>query len=420
MITASAIEEKLRSIVGSDYFRAATVDDAVSGVQPKFVAEPADEHELASVLSCANDAGIAVIPRGGGSKLAWGNPLKRAHLILSTARLNQVLEHAWADLTVTVEAGCTLRALQQKLALHRQRLALDALWPERATMGGLLSTNDSGALRLRFGSLRDLIIGVTLALPDGTLASSGGKVVKNVAGYDLPKLVTGAFGTLGVITRAIFRLHPLPRSIRTLSISAAHVEEAQSRMLAIQDSNLAHTALQVRGDSGGQIVVDILFEATDAGLAAQESQSRALVGESVVQQSTNGVWSAREDVWRRPLENVVVAKLSVLPSAIAKTLRLVEQIANPQTVPFQYVVQAGGLGALRLEGEVTALRAVMEQVRRELESTGASLIVFHRPPGLESLDAWGSPADSISVMRALKYQLDPKATLNPGRFVGGI
>src|SRR5207302_4207274 len=138
-----------------------------------------------------------VIPLCGCTKLSWGNPPSRASLLRSTARLNRVLEHAWADLTVTIGAGCTIQTLQQTLAQHGQCLALDPLWPEKATVGGILSTNDSGALRLRFGALRDLIIGVTIALPDGTLASSGGKVVKNVAGYDLPKLATGALGTLG-------------------------------------------------------------------------------------------------------------------------------------------------------------------------------------------------------------------------------
>ena len=182
MITASAIEERLRSIVGVRHFRAATASDTILGVEPKFVAEPASERELAALLSSANEAQIAVIPRGGGTKLAWGNPPKRADLVLSTARLNRVLEHAWADLTVSVEAGCSLLTLQEKLAQHGQRLALDGLQPESATIGGILSTNDSGVLRLRFGALRDLVIGVTLALPDGTLASSGGKVVKNVAG----------------------------------------------------------------------------------------------------------------------------------------------------------------------------------------------------------------------------------------------
>jgi len=140
----------------------------------------------------------------------------RMDLVLSTQGLNRVLEHAAGDMTCTVEAGCTITALRQVLARHGQRLALDPLWPDCATVGGVLATNDSGPLRQAFGSARDLLIGVTIALPDGTLARSGGKVVKNVAGYDLPKLMVGALGTLGVITQATFRLHPLPRESGTL------------------------------------------------------------------------------------------------------------------------------------------------------------------------------------------------------------
>jgi glycolate oxidase FAD binding subunit len=419
MITASTIEEKLRSIVGTEYFRAATVSDAVMGVQPQFVVEPASEQELAAVLSCANDAEIAVIPRGGATKLTWGNPPKRAGLILSTARLNRILEHAWADLTVTVEAGCTLQALQEKLAQHGQRLALDGLWPEHATIGGALSTNDSGALRLRFGALRDLIIGVTIALPDGTLASSGGKVVKNVAGYDLPKLTTGALGTLGIIARAIFRLHPSPSGRRTISFSATSVDEMQRQILAIQDAKLAHTALQIRGDSGGRFAADILFEGTEAGLAAQESQLLTLVGGSALQQSAEFVWDARQDLWPPPV-NAVIAKLSVLPSAIATTIHSVKRIADPRNLHFQYVVSATGIGTLRVEGHAKAFKPAIEQIRAELESSRSSLVVLHQPLGLEPLDAWGSAGDAISLMRAVKYQLDPKNILNPGRFVGGI
>ncbi|PYT61288.1 MAG: FAD-binding oxidoreductase, partial [Acidobacteria bacterium] len=197
----ATLENNFRAVLRADQMRSASPSDVVSGVQPQLILEPATEQHLAAALRLSNEARLAVIPRGGATKLAWGNSPSRADLILSTTRLNRVLEHAWADLTVTVEAGCTFQTLQETLAQHGQRLALDPLWPEKATVGGILSTNDSGALRLRFGSLRDLIIGVTIALPDGTLASSGGKVVKNVAGYDLPKLVTGAFGTLGVITR---------------------------------------------------------------------------------------------------------------------------------------------------------------------------------------------------------------------------
>src|SRR5258708_18150315 len=223
------------------------------------VIEPATAQELAAELKRAEGAGIAVAPRGGGTKAEWGNPPARCDAVVSTARLNRVIEHAWADLTVTVEAGCTLANLQTTLAEHGQRLAVDALWPERATIGGILSTNDTGALRLSFGGLRDLIIGATVALADGTLAVSGGKVVKNVAGYDLPKLVTGALGTLGVITQAVFRLHPLPRHSRTFSISAGDGVEMQQFVLAVQNSKLAHTFLQSHFFYDTSPVSDVLF-----------------------------------------------------------------------------------------------------------------------------------------------------------------
>src|SRR5580698_656701 len=159
------IENEFRAILAGDCIRAATASDAVCGVQPRLVLEPANEQQLAAVLRVANDASLAVISRGGGTKLSWGNPPSRADLILSTVRLDKIIEHAWADLTVSVEAGCTVQRLQSALAQHGQRLALDPLWPAEATIGGVLSTNDSGSLRLRFGALRDLIIGVTLALP---------------------------------------------------------------------------------------------------------------------------------------------------------------------------------------------------------------------------------------------------------------
>src|SRR5207245_6008560 len=153
--------------------------------------EPGSVDEVATLLRDASRDGLAVIPRGGGTKLDWGRPPRRADLVLSTVRLDRVLEHAWGDMTATVEAGCTVARLQHALAEHGQRLACGPLWPEGANISGILAASDNGPLRARCGALRDLIIGVTLVLADGTVAKSGGKVVKNVAGYDLPKLAAG-------------------------------------------------------------------------------------------------------------------------------------------------------------------------------------------------------------------------------------
>jgi len=417
----SALRYKFIAIAGNDNVRAATAADAVWGVQPKLVIMPGTESEISEILRLSNAAGLAVIPRGGGTKFGWGNPPARADLILSTARLNEIIEHAWADLTVTVEAGCTIQRLQETLAEHGQRLALDPLWPEKATIGGVLSTNDSGALRLRFGGLRDLIIGATIALADGTLASSGGKVVKNVAGYDLPKLVTGALGTLGVITRAVFRLHPLPRNTRSFSVATANPEEAQRFVLAVQDSKLAHTFLQSHFSDDALPVSDILFEGTEAGLVAQEAQLRNLAAPANVSGTSTSSWTAREELWTlADPENTAIAKVSVLPANIARMMKLVEHIANGQQVRWRALMYATGLGWLRLEGKVGALRGALQALRNELESQQGSLVALHRPEKMPAFDTWGNAGDALPLMKAVKQQLDAKSTLNPGRFVGGI
>jgi glycolate oxidase FAD binding subunit len=414
-----SVEDALRGIASATHVRPGGADDFIDGAPGRFVVEPGSEQELSAVLRYANEAGLRVAPRGGGSKLTWGNPPEHVDLIVSMARLDQIIEHAWADLTVTVEAGCTMQNLQERLAQHGQRLALDAMWPERATVGGVLSTNDSGALRLRFGGMRDLIIGVTLALPDGTLARSGGKVVKNVAGYDLPKLATGALGTLGVIARATFRLHPLPQHTRTLSIRAGDPVEMQHCLLAIQDSQLAPSALQVRLAANAPAAIDILFEGTPPGLAAQEARMRDLVEPLPVTETGAEAWAARQRLWSFT-KTEAVAKLSMLPAEIAEVFDAVRRVASANTTHWSAVVQATGLGLLRLDGATDALYASLQQLRAVLECSGGALVILSCPADMAPLDAWGEAGDAQAVMRAIKQQLDPRGTLNPARFAGGI
>ena len=424
MTTSTGIAEKFESIVGAANVRAAAATDAIVACQPEYFVSPGTEHELAAILAFANETGIAVIPRGGGTKLDWGNPPRRGGIILSTLRLNRVLEHAWADLTVTVEAGCTVQALQNKLGQHGQRLAVDALWPDRATIGGLLSTNDSGVLRLRFGGLRDLIIGVTLALPDGTLASSGGKVVKNVAGYDLPKLATGAFGTLGVITRAVFRLHPLPWAASSITCVANGIPAAQHLIALLLDSNLAYSALQIRfvSTSEREISIDLLFEGTDSGRVAQIARVNSLADSIPVSEANSSVWNARENLHSAAIaasSSSVLLKISARPADAMNALAdLRAMSANPAKL--DAVVQATGLGTILLKGDADQLRSILEGFRKRMEGTGGSMVILGNSPATKGLEAWGDPGDAIGVMRALKKQLDPKDTLNPGRFVGGI
>jgi len=419
--TANTFENDVREIVTAKYVRAAVASDAVAGAQPRLVVEPGSELELAKVLKLANAAGLAVIPRGGGTKLEWGNRPARADVILSTAQLHRVIEHAWADLTVSVEAGCTIARLQETLAKHGQRLALDALWPERATVGGVLSTNDSGALRLRFGSLRDLVIGVTLVLADGTVASSGGRVVKNVAGYDLPKLVTGALGTLGIITRAFFRLHPLPKETRTVSCVTEDVREAQRLVTAIQNSKLAHSALQICCEAEMQPRVDLLFEGTDAGLMAQVEQVKSLMRSATIADAGDA-WNARQAIHsagKQRESEFAAAKFATLPAQMAEAIETMARLSGAG-VRWKVATQATGIGWARLEGAAPAVESMLREFRACLERFGGSLVVAHRPPGMAELDAWGSAGDALPLMSAVRRQFDPQGTLNTGRFVGGI
>jgi glycolate oxidase FAD binding subunit len=417
----SSLQYRLISFLGQEHVHATSAADIVAGVQPKLVIVPGSESELAGALRLISNAGLTAFPRGGGTKIGWGNPPSRADIIISTGRLNEITEHAWADLTVSVGAGCTIQVLQESLAQHGQRLALDPLWPEKATVGGVLSTNDSGALRLRFGALRDLVIGVTLALPDGTLASSGGKVVKNVAGYDLPKLVTGAFGTLGVITRAVFRLHPLPRNTRSFSIRAKEAEEARHLIHTIQSSKLAHTALQARFENDAAPLVDILFEGTKAGLSAQGAYLRKLVETASLTEASPEIWNARQDLWSFATpESYAIAKISILPAEIDKSISAVAKSAKARQLRWKTVGQATGIGFLRLEGDAADLLVSLQELRDRFERSSGSLVVLDRPAGMTTLDAWGSTGDALPLMKAVKQQLDPRNTLNPGRFVGGI
>ena len=213
--------------------RAAGGGDSVAGVTPRYAASPASVAEASAVMRVAAEQNLAVVARGSGSRLDWGAPPRRCDLVVDTLRLDQVVEHAAGDLVARVQAGVGLRQLGQVLAAAGQQLALDVAPAAgggqpapTGTVGGTLATGTAGPRRLRYGTPRDLVIGITVVRADGTVASSGGKVVKNVAGYDLGKLFTGSYGTLGLIVEAVFRLHPLPATAAYTTVDAAGPADA--------------------------------------------------------------------------------------------------------------------------------------------------------------------------------------------------
>ena len=411
----------LEAIVGREYIWPASIRDAIDGLEPAKVIAPANTQQIAEILRYCNAAGLAIIPRGGGTKLGWGNRPQKADLILSTERLDKVVEHAWGDMTTTVEAGCTIANLQQVLQEHGQRLAADPLWPESGTVGGFLATADNGTFALRYGGVRDLVLGVEIALPDGNLVKAGGKVVKNVAGYDLCKLMIGSFGTLGVITRAVFRLHPLAVATATYTTLLSRATEATKLLLAILDSQLVHTGLQVRADHPDQIAIDIRFEGIPESLQDQYSKLAQVSGGVPFVQCAGAVWRAREKMFSEA-NDAVVCKCSVLPSQIGPLCESIFQQAQAAAVTSTTVGQATGVVQVRLDAPTPAfLLEALAGLRGEVDRFDGTLVVQQCPLSLkEALDVWGALNDGFVLMQQIKGKYDPVRTLNPGRFVGAI
>jgi len=412
--------QALREIVMEGELRSGIAADEICGVTPSFYVEPANEAELARVLAYANQTGMLVAPRGGGTKLSWGTVPQAIDLMISTAKFNQVLEYAPGDMTVTVGAGVTIAQLGRELSQHRQRLALDTLWPTRATIGGVVATNDSGALRMRYGGVRDLIIGVTVVLGDGTIAKSGGKVVKNVAGYDLPKLMSGALGTLGIITRAVFRLHPLPQESKTLTFSFIDREKANDFMLAIADSIVVPTGLQMRTGAAGKVEVDVRIDGIAAGIAAQTDTVCKFAGDITPAQLDVDPWQSREELCNSGASSTV-CKLSMLPTQLGATAEFVRE-ALSENAEWTLLMYSTGLAWLAVDATQCAqIVDFISRVRAFLAPTGGTTVVLQAPPEVrQNVNVWGTAGSAQPLMQRIKEQFDPRGILNRGRFIGGI
>ena len=410
----------LAAIVGPEYIRPASDADMIDGLRPAKVVAPGTAQEVAKVLQYCSSAGLAVVPRGGGTKLGLGNRPDKADVILSTERLNRVVEHVWGDMTAIVEAGCTIESLQRAIEPHRQRLAIDPLWPEKTTVGGLLATAESGTLRIRYGAVRDLVLGVEVALSDGSVIKAGGKVVKNVAGYDLTKLMIGSLGTLGVITRAAFRLHPIPVDTASYSITVGSAGEASKLVLAILGSYVIYTALQVRTERADQLTLDVKFEGIPESLQDQREKLAQLAGGYEIMPSSKDVWDARRQLFTGA-DNSVICKCSVLPAQIGSLCDGIFRQVDATDTKAAIVAQGTGLAEVRLDAGLLSLTKAVAGLRSEVDRLHGTMVVEQCPLAMkESLDVWGGLKDAVPLMQQIKGKFDPARTLNPGRFVGAI
>lgn len=426
-VTAEALESALARI--APHTRPASADDAVLGAQPRVVVEPESEEQVADVLRYANGAGLAVIPRGGGSQLALGNPPRRADIILSMARMNQLVEHAPHDLTVSAQAGMRLADLQRTLGGARQWLANDVLLDSAATLGGLIATNASGSRRLRYGGVRDQIIGVRVALADGTIARGGGKVVKNVAGYDLPKLYTGSLGTLGVIVAATFRLYPLSEISRTVTLTAPTWEPLCALAQQVTASTLEPTILDIATTPPGDYVFAARFETVAEAAEQQAARLVEMAGplggtaRILTSDDEAAFWIALRANQMPPgaAGNALAIKVSLLPTDIAPWLAQATAIAGAHDLQLLWRAHAGhGLVFVHLGGPEGSLLDAVAPLRQAALERHGSLAVLDAPPALAGrLDPFG-PSPALELMRRIKAQFDPHATLNPGRFIGRI
>jgi glycolate oxidase FAD binding subunit len=423
----------LQELEGADLVQPAPPGAAIDGVPVARIARPASVEEASQVLAAAAADGLAVAFMGCGSKLGLGNPPERVDLLVSSERLDQVLEHAAGDLVVRVQAGVRLADLQAALAPAGQWLALDPPEP-RATVGGVVAADASGPRRLRYSTVRDLIIGITVVLADGTVARAGGKVVKNVAGYDLAKLFCGSLGTLGMIAEATFRLHPLPAAAAVVTLQVDTPEQVGQAVQRLARSPLEPSAVELVVDEWGWPGrLTTVFEGIRPGVEAQAATAAGLlgqIGEATVA-GPGQTDAALSQLGARPFEKAEVALKATCPPAELPGV-LAELVTGRGRWDGSVSAHAA-TGVLWMasglrEGDLPpdspfapSVASGITAMRERLVARGGSLVVVKAPPALKrAVDAWGPAGDAVGLMRRVKERFDPDRRLAPGRFVGGI
>ena len=344
-----------------DCFRPGTADDRVDGEVPPQVAEPETPEAFASVLAHASAEQMATVIRGGGTKLAWGRPPAAVDLVVSTSRLTRLLAHRHGDLTATVQAGMPLRNLNAALSAERQWLPIESAF-EGSTVGGIVATNDAGPSRHRHGSPRDLIIGITLALTDGRVVKAGGTVVKNVAGYDLGKLISGSHGTLAGIADVTFKLVPVPQTSATLVASYTEPAALARDVAAIDASQVEAAAFDVRSEED-MLQLLLRVATSPAARDAQIAAARAMVtGQStlITDIAERQAWAAQLDV---PWHGDATVRFSWFPAKLPHVLAVLDQIRRTDGVAATFAGRVIGAGMVKLAGEPRALATAIQRLR---------------------------------------------------------
>ncbi len=409
-------------------------DYAVDGCIPTAVAFPPGEAQLASVLALANREGLTVVPRGNGSLSTLGNLPQSVDIVLATTGLEPLIDHRPGDLTVTVGVGVTLGALQERLAAAGQWLPLDPPLAPRRTIGGVLATDLSGPLSLSQGLARDLVIGMKVAGPDGEVTKSGGRVVKNVTGFDLAKLHIGALGTLGVILEASFKVWPLPKADTTLVAGYGSLADATAAVQELLASHAAPDAAEVvaSGANAPPCAAYLKFVGTSAGVKVRLDEARrhlrdsgATTIEALEGEPAAKAWQGIADFgWDAQGSDDLLIRFGCPPSRVGELAAAVERLAATESGGYN-LLASPGRGALRCllpDGpSPDDAQAVAEGCRKVASSVDGYVVVERCAPAAKlGLDVWGPSGDALELMKRVKNQMDPGHILNRGRYVGGI
>jgi len=437
MDTERAVVPAIRSALAAacPSLRDGVAGDAVFGVTPSFVASPASTLEASALLAAAFSVGLAVVPRGAGLGLGWGAPPAACDLVVDLGAMDQVIEHAAGDLVARVQAGVTIGQLASVLAAAGQELALDA--PAEATVGGVVASGMAGPRRFRYGAPRDLLIGLTVVRADGVIAHSGGKVVKNVAGYDLGKLFAGSQGTLGLITEATFRLHPLPGAVAyvTAEFGAAARASAASAVVAAAGSVLVPSAVELDWPGGAQraLRVGVLLEGTEFGVAERAKQMAELLGTAGAVGASSGSGSSEAVVsdaapvrWGQLPSPSIVIRVAFWAGKLAGVLdALAAAGASAEVRPAVSGPAGAGLlyACLDQGTQSDAAATFVRELRGRLTSgrgdPRGSVTVLAAPPEVLAAcggyGGYGTEVPGAALMRAVKDQFDPEHRMFPGR-----
>jgi glycolate oxidase FAD binding subunit len=431
----ATITRELEAICGTDYVRAddaALLAHTIDTVTPQAVVSPGTPEEVAGVLKFAATRDLVVIPAGGFSHQHIGRVPPRIDIVLKLSRMNALQYYEPGDLTLGVQAGASLHDLQAQIAAHGQVLPIDAPSASRATVGGAIASAGSGPLRHGYGTVRDFCLGVQFATADGKVAKAGGRVVKNVAGYDVTKLIVGSYGTLAVITAANFRVFPRPRQTRTFAAQFHRFDDAiNARDQLLLHSHLPFLALEIISP-GAERVVAPRFARQAWALLLRAGGSENVLGRYRHELGTMVTWEADDDeerLWNAVTDlpdticarehGTMVVRAAAPAQKLADILRAAE--AASQAYGFDFTCAGRAVMPVHLafspEQPTANYAAIVSEIRNTVGRDG-SVVVTHCPTEVKaSIDIWGTTATDLDAMRLVKRTLDPGDILNRGRFV---